>query len=112
MTGDSQKNPDRTFFKGKIFLLLKTIPDLIKYRSGSTSSYDSNTADLELTIKVQNALNDFKTDIVSENREYLDEFIEDLHKYNKMKRGKYKLNLNIRSIECENRKTEDKIQQR
>lgn len=87
---------------------------------GHTDSFDSNTANLEMTVKVQAALNEFSTDtqsrsakleneIVKESREYLDEFISDLHRYNKLRYGNQRLNINIKSIERENRKTEDTI---
>lgn len=87
---------------------------------GHTESYDSKAADLEATLKVQQALTEFRTDtqsrsaklendIVKESREYLDEFISDLHRYNKLRYGNHRLNINIKSIECENRKTEDTI---
>ncbi|MBQ7433517.1 MAG: hypothetical protein IJV50_08710 [Lachnospiraceae bacterium] len=87
---------------------------------GRTESYDSNVAELEATIKVQKALTEFKTDtqnrstkfeedIIKESREYLDEFINDMRKYNKIRYGGRSLNINISSIERENRKTEDKI---
>lgn len=87
---------------------------------GRTESHDTNTADLEMTVKVQYALNEFRTDtqsrsakleneIVKESREYLDEFISDLRRYNKLRYGNHRLNINIKSIERENRKTEDTI---
>lgn len=87
---------------------------------GRTESYDANTADLEMTVKVQHALTEFRTDtqarsiklendIVKESREYLDAFVGDLQRYNKIKYGNSKLNINVRSIERENRNIEDKI---
>ncbi|MBR6622313.1 MAG: hypothetical protein IKK91_00200 [Ruminococcus sp.] len=87
---------------------------------GRTESYDRDTSTLEETIKVQNALSEFKSDtqgrsaklendIVKESRESLDAFIADLRKYNKIKYGNRRLNVNISNIERENRKTEDKI---
>lgn len=87
---------------------------------GKTESYDPNKADLEATIKVQHALTEFRTDtqsrseklennIVQESREYLDEFLADLRRYNKIQYGRKRLNLNLNSIERENRKTEDMI---
>ena len=88
--------------------------------AGRTESYDSTVADLEATVKVQNALTmfredtrtrseDFENDVIRESREALDEFICELKKYNKIRYGNNRLNLNIGSIERENRKTEDKI---
>lgn len=88
---------------------------------GRTESYDEDkTTTLEETIKVQQALNEFSTDtqsrsekleneIVQESREYLDEFIDELKRCNKIRYGNKRLNINIESIERENRKTEDKI---
>ena len=84
------------------------------------SSYDSEKADLQATVRIQNALNEFKNDsqsrseileneVIKESRVCLDEFIEDLKKYNKIKYGKRSLNINISSIEHENRQTEDQI---
>ncbi|MBQ8135096.1 MAG: hypothetical protein IJ192_11940 [Clostridia bacterium] len=87
---------------------------------GSTSSYDSNVADLELTVKVQNALTEFRedtrekserleNDIIKESRGALDEFIREIKKYNKIRYGGSMLNINISQLERENRKTEDQI---
>lgn len=87
---------------------------------GNTESYNLDTSSLEATIKIQQALSEFKSDtqsrsakleneVVKESRESLDAFIEDLRKYNKIKYGSRRLNINISSIERENRKTEDKI---
>ena len=87
---------------------------------GNTESYNPDTSSLEATIKIQQALSEFKSDtqsrsakleneVVKESRESLDAFIEDLRKYNKIKYGSRRLNINISSIERENRKTEDKI---
>lgn len=87
---------------------------------GQTESYDSNNANLEMTVKVQHALTEFRTDtqsrsenlensIIQESREYLDEFLADLRRYNKIQYGRKRLNLNLSSIERENRKTEDMI---
>ena len=87
---------------------------------GSTSSYNQNVADLELTVKVQNALTEFREDtrakserfeddIIRECREDLDEFIKELKKYNRIRYGSSMLNIDIGQLERENRKTEDKI---
>ena len=87
---------------------------------GSTSSYDQNVADLELTVKIQNALTEFREDtraksesfeddIIRECREDLDEFIKELKKYNRIRYGSSMLNIDIGQLERENRKTEDKI---
>lgn len=105
--------------------IIGRIKDLFKKSSGSSSggqteSYDSNNADLEMTVKVQHALTEFRTDtqsrseklengIIQESREYLDEFLADLRRYNKIQYGRKRLNLNLNSIERENRKTEDMI---
>lgn len=82
--------------------------------------YDSEKADLQATVRIQNALNEFKNDsqtksdrlendIIKESRVYLDEFIEDMKKYNDIKYGNRTLNINISSIERDNRKTENQI---
>lgn len=87
---------------------------------GSTSSYDSKAADLEATVKIQDALTMFRedtrakserfeNDIIKESRVSLDEFIDELRKYNKIKYGNSRLNINISSIEREQRKVEDAI---
>ncbi len=87
---------------------------------GNTSSYDKNVADLELTVKVQNALTEFRedtrdkserfeNDIIRECREDLDEFLKEIRKYNNIRYGSSMLNINISQLERENRKTEDKI---
>lgn len=87
---------------------------------GRTESYDADKATLEEVVKVQHALTEFSTDtqsrsaklendIVKESREYLDEFIDELHRCNKIRYGNRGLNINIKSIERENRNTEDKI---
>ena len=87
---------------------------------GRTASYNPNQADLEATVKVQNALTLFRTDtdekskkveksVLAESRQYLDDFIKDLRKYNNIKYGHTGLNINIEHILRENRKTEDEI---
>ena len=87
---------------------------------GQTESYQADTATLQATIKVQKALTEFSSDtqnrsseleieIVKESREYLDAFLDDLRKYNKIRYGNRRLNINLSHIERENRKTEDKI---
>ena len=81
---------------------------------------DATKADLEMTVKIQHALTEFRTDtqsrseqlendIVKESREYLDEFLAELRRYNKIQYGRKRLNLNLNSLERENRKTEDMI---
>ena len=86
---------------------------------GRTESYDKS-AELEATVKVQNALTQFREDtrsrsekleneIIKESRETLDDFLNDVKKYNNIKYGGSRLNVNIGQIERENRKTEDKI---
>ena len=87
---------------------------------GRTESYDDKSAELEATIKVQNALTQFRDDtrnrserleneIIKESRETLDDFLNDVKKYNNIKYGGNRLNVNLSQIERENRKTEDKI---
>lgn len=87
---------------------------------GRTESYQADTADLQATLKVQNALTEFRTDtqsrsarleneVVQTSRKHLDAFIDELKKYNKIKYGNRRLNINLSNIERENRKTEDKI---
>lgn len=87
---------------------------------GRTDSYDVNTADLETTVRVQHALTEFRTDtqdrsekleneVIKESREFLDEFLDDIRKYNKIRYGNRRLNINLSHIERENRKTEDEI---
>lgn len=104
--------------------LIGRIKDFFK-SSGSSSggnedNYDREKASMEQTIKVQDSLTKFRTDtqsrseqlendIVKESREYLDEFLADLRRYNKIQYGRKRLNLNLNSLERENRKTEDMI---
>lgn len=104
--------------------LIGRIKDFFK-SSGSSSggnddNYDREKASMEQTIKVQNSLTKFRTDtqsrsakleneIVNESREYLDEFLSELRRYNKIQYGRKRLNLNLNSLERENRKTEDMI---
>ena len=87
---------------------------------GKTESYQTDTADLQATIKVQNALTEFRIDtqsrsskleneIIKESRIYLDSFLEDMKKYNKIRYGNRRLNINLTKIECDNRKNEDEI---
>ncbi len=87
---------------------------------GKTESYHQDTATLEETIKVQEALSKFRSDtqsrsaklenaIVKESRQNLDAFVDELRQCNKIKYGNRRLNINIRYIEQENRKTEDTI---
>lgn len=90
------------------------------WSAGRTESYDSSRADLEATVRVQKALTAFRTDtqsrstkleneIIKESREALDNFIDELKIYNKIRYGNKKLNINLNNIEREQRKTEDKI---
>ena len=103
--------------------IIRKIKEFFKGSSGSSSggdteSYDRDKADIEMTLRAQQALTDFRTDtqsrseqlendIVKESREYLDEFLAELRRYNKIQYGRKRLNLN--SLERENRKTEDMI---
>lgn len=83
-------------------------------------SYDVNTADLQATVKIQKALTEFRSDtqsrsakleneIIKESRESLDNFIDELRTYNNIRYGNRRLNINISSIEREQRNTEDQI---
>ena len=87
---------------------------------GRTSSYDPQQAQLEETLRVQKALTEFRTDtqdrstkfensVIIESREYLDKFLKEVKKYNKISYAGRSLNINISNIERENRKTEDNI---
>ena len=103
--------------------IIRKIKEFFKGSSGSSSggdteSYDRDKADIEMTLRAQQALTDFRTDtqsrseqlendIVKESREYLDEFLAELRRYNKIQYGRKRLNLN--SLERENSKTEDMI---
>lgn len=106
--------------------IIRKIKEFFKGSSGSSSGgeidkiEDPTKADLEMTVKVQHALTEFRTDtqsrseqlendIVKESREYLDEFLAELRRYNKIQYGRKRLNLNLNSLERENRKTEDMI---
>ena len=75
---------------------------------------------MEETIRVQESLTEFRTDtqnrsekleneVIKESREFLDEFLNDIRKYNKIRYGNRRLNINLSHIERENRKTEDEI---
>lgn len=105
--------------------IIEKVKDFFSGSSGSssgsrTSSYDADKASLEETVRVQKALTEFKTDtearssalekaIIKESRGYLDEFLDEIRKYNKIRYGGRCLNINLENIERENRKTEDKI---
>ena len=80
---------------------------------------DENS-EIALIAKMQDALAEFKDDtqsrssefeneVIAESRKALDEFINELRKYNKIRYGNRCLDININNIERENRKTEDKI---
>lgn len=88
--------------------------------SKNQESYDSNSADLEATLRIQKALDEFRSDtqsrstklennIIKESRESLDNFIDELRSYNNIRYGNIRLNINLSSIEREQRKTEDEI---
>lgn len=88
--------------------------------SKSQESYDVNKADLEATLRVQKALDEFRSDaqsrstklengIIKESRESLDSFIDELRTYNSIRYGNRRLNINLTNIEREQRKTEDQI---
>lgn len=110
---------------GKCINIIGRIKDFFSGSKGSSSggrtdSYDVNTADLETTVRVQHALTEFRTDtqdrsekleneVIKESREFLDEFLDDIRKYNKIRYGNRRLNINLSHIERENRKTEDEI---
>lgn len=81
---------------------------------------DSRNADLEATLRIQKSLDEFRADtqnkstelensIIKESRESLDNFINELRAYNKIKYGNRKLDINLSNIEREHRKTEDQI---
>lgn len=77
-------------------------------------------ANMQAIVRAQKALNEFTSDaqskcakfennVIKESREYLDAFIDELKRYNKIRYGNRRLNINLSHIERENRKTEDKI---
>jgi len=104
--------------------IVNDIADIGKRGSSEVASherYTQSTATVASTVSIQEALTKFQIDtesrstkletsIISESRENLDAFIKEIQKYNDTVRyGKTKLNINIRYIERENRKTEDII---
>ncbi len=79
-----------------------------------------DTSNLESIVRLQKALDEYRSDaqsrseklenaVIKHSRKHLDAFIDELRKYNQIKYGRRKLNINISNIERENRKTEDKI---
>ena len=79
-----------------------------------------NENNVDIILRVQEALQSFTQDaedrgekfenaVIKESRESLDAFVDDLRKYNQIRYGNRRLNINISNIERENRKTEDKI---
>jgi len=88
--------------------------------SGSMDSYDSEKASLRETQRVNEALTKFRYDVEKESRELeakalevsrksIDSFISTLEEHNYVQYGGRRLNLNLRSIERENREAEDRI---
>ncbi len=87
---------------------------------GNTESYSSETAQIAETARIANTLTEFREkiekksdkieqDVLLLSREYIDELIKELKKINNEKYAGQRLNLNIESIERQNRKTEDII---
>ena len=87
---------------------------------GRTESYTPDTSSIEATIRVQQALTQFKddtqkrstlveNDIIKSSRQYLDDFLDELKKYNNISYGNARLNINLQDLQKKNRATEDKI---
>lgn len=83
-------------------------------------SYDSQTASLQETMRINQSLTEFRLDIeresdqlerdvIKESRYTLDQFLKSIRAYNNKIYGGRKLNINIDAIERENRDTEDMI---
>lgn len=83
-------------------------------------SYNSDNAQLEQTIKVQEALTKFRIkcekecdrlerDILKDSRNYIDNLIEFIKNINSKTYAGQKLNINIERLEKQNRETEDII---
>ena len=111
---------------GNCFHPIRKIIDF--FRKGSSSSgsisreeaYDPEKAQLAETARIQQALTDFRIevesdserierDVIRASRSALDDFIEQLRNYNNMEYAGRKLNINISSLERDNRHTEDTI---
>lgn len=87
---------------------------------GRTESYTPDTSSIEATIRVQQALTQFRddtqkrgtlveNDIIKSSRQYMDEFLDELKKYNNISYGNARLNINLQDMQRKNRATEDKI---
>lgn len=87
---------------------------------GRTESYAPDTASIEATIRVQQALTQFRddtqkrgtqveNDIIKSSRQYMDEFLDELKNYNNISYGNARLNINLQDLQRKNRATEDKI---
>lgn len=87
---------------------------------GKEESYSSEKAQIAETARINNTLTEFRnkiekrsdkieSEVLSMSREYIDELIKELKKINNQKYAGQSLNLNIESIERQNRKTEDTI---
>ncbi len=83
-------------------------------------SYDAETADLLETVKIQQALTEFRVksekrcdsleeSVLRESREYIDDLVDFLKSINEKRYAGKKLHLNIERIERSNRETEDII---
>ena len=83
-------------------------------------SYDPTKAQLESTMRINNALTEFRLDVemtsddverdvIRLSRESLDEFVEQLREYNKITYGERRLNINLNALERDNRRTEDEV---
>lgn len=109
-------HPIRDFFKG---LFSKPREKSSSYISNE-EVYDKDKATLQETMRINNALTDFRLQsethsdslenrIIKSAREGLDQFLDMLKKQNQKTFAGRKLNLNISAIERDNREAEDMI---
>lgn len=85
-----------------------------------TDSYNANTAELRETVKIQQALTEFRVKsekrcdsleeaVLKESRSYVDDMVDFLKSINEKRYAGKKLRLNIERLERSNRETEDII---
>lgn len=118
-TEEERKHPIRTLFK-KIKEFILGAPRYSSNTIGSTSAYDPEKARIEETLRINNALEEFRT-LVSEKADefesnairecwdQIDELMDFLHEINDKDYNGEKLHINLSAMERDNREIVDEI---
>ena len=116
---EEEKHPIRTFFR-KIKEFFFGVPDDSSNIISTTSAYDPEKARIEETLRINKALEDFRTLVsekadeiekkaISECWSQIDALMDFLHKINDKDYNGEKLRINLSAIECDNREIVDEI---